>query len=296
VTESFLTYIQLEKRYSQNTVAAYRNDLLQFQRFLEIRYEDIKPQHVNHHQIRSWIVELNGQSVSNRSIRRKLATLNAFFKYLHRNDVINSNPLKKITTPKFSSPLPSFIKSTEMEELLMHFDFGEGFEAIRNKLIIGLFYMTGIRRSELISLEVENVDLMTQIIKVTGKRNKQRVVPFGQGLKNAITAYLDERASVLSECGEQSPFFFITKKGRKTYAGLIYRIVTKHLNHVTTNSKKNPHILRHSFATNMLNNGADLNVIKEILGHSNLQATQIYMHNTRENLKSIYKQAHPRAK
>jgi len=254
VTESFLTYIQLEKRYSQNTVAAYRNDLLQFQRFLEIRYEDIKPQHVNHHQIRSWIVELNGQSVSNRSIRRKLATLNAFFKYLQRNDVINSNPLKKITTPKFSSPLPSFIKSTEMEELLMHFDFGEGFEAIRNKLIIGLFYMTGIRR------------------------------------------YLDERASVLSECGEQSPFFFITKKGRKTYAGLIYRIVTKHLNHVTTNSKKNPHILRHSFATNMLNNGADLNVIKEILGHSNLQATQIYMHNTRENLKSIYKQAHPRAK
>jgi integrase/recombinase XerC len=296
VTEEFLTYIQLEKRYSRHTVAAYRNDLLQFEQFLRIQYEDAKPQNANHQQIRSWIVELNGQSVSNRSIRRKLASLNAFFTYLHRKDMIKSNPLKKVTSPKFSNPLPSFIKSTEMEELLMRFDFGEGFEAFRNKLIIGLFYMTGIRRSELINLEVVNVDLMNHIIKVTGKRNKQRVVPFGQGLKNAITGYLEERAIVLSECGEQSPFFFITKKGRKTYAGLIYRIVTKHLNYVTTNSKKNPHILRHSFATNMLNNGADLNVIKEILGHSNLQATQIYMHNTRENLKSIYKQAHPRAK
>lgn len=296
MTEEFLTYIQLEKRYSQNTVAAYHNDLVQFQRFLEIRYEDIKPQHANHHQIRSWIVELIGQNVTKRSIRRKLASLNAFFKYLQRKEVISINPLKKITAPKFSDPLPSFIKSNEMEELLVRFDFGEGFEAVRNKLIIGLFYMTGIRRSELINLEVENVDLKTQVLKVTGKRNKQRVVPFGQHLKTAFIEYLDRRSSVLLECGEQSPYFFITEKGRKTYPVLIYRIITKHLNYVTTNSKKNPHILRHSFATNMLNNGADLNVIKEILGHANLQATQIYTHNTRENLKSIYKQAHPRAK
>lgn len=296
VTDSFLTYLQSEKRYSIHTVSAYCNDLNQFTAYLDCQYDGLKIEKANHHQIRSWIVKMMEEKVSNRSIRRKLASLNSFYKHLNRIGLITSNPIKKVISPKIKVQLPSFIRSSEMEELLTRFDFGEGFEASRDKLIIELFYTTGIRRSELLNLKISDVNMFQDVIKVLGKGNKQRVVPISHHSKNMIPDYLNFRQQVLLESGEASPYFFITSKGRKVYPELIYRIVTKHLKHVSTNAKKNPHILRHSFATSLLNNGADINVIKEILGHSNLQATQIYTHNTNENLKSIYKQAHPRAK
>ncbi|MBE0637394.1 MAG: tyrosine-type recombinase/integrase [Bacteroidales bacterium] len=296
VTESFLTYLQFERRYSNHTVSAYCNDLEQFSDFLNSHFDHLKPEHASHHQIRSWIVALIETKVSTRSIRRKLASLSSYYKHLIRNKVITSNPVQKVISPKINVQLPSFIRNSEMEDLLVRHDFGNDFEGLRNKLIIELLYTTGIRRSELLNLKVSEIDMTKTIIKVIGKGNKHRIVPLAQHTKPLIVDYLLERQCALNEINEQSPYLFITSKGKQTYPGLIYRTVTKHLNYVSTNSKKNPHILRHSFATSLLNNGADINVIKEILGHANLQATQVYTHNTSENLKSIYKQAHPRAK
>jgi len=296
VTESFLTYLQFEKRCSNHTVSAYKSDLDQFVSYLKSQYETINPEHADHNQIRSWIVTLIEDGISNRSIKRKLASLNSFYKHLKRTKQITVNPLQKVISPKFSTQLPSFIKSNEMEMLLTQYDFGADFEAARDKLIIELLYSTGIRRSELVSIKMSDIDLNSDVIKVIGKGNKQRLVPVSRHTKTLFSTYLPLRESVLTESDEQSVFLFITSRGKHIYPELVYRTVTKHLNYVSTNSKKNPHILRHSFATSLLNNGADINAIKEMLGHSNLQATQIYTHNTNENLKSIYKQAHPRAK
>jgi integrase/recombinase XerC len=296
VIEEFITYLIREKKYTGNTIVAYQTDLLQFQTFLRDQYETDQTENANHYQIRSWIVTLFERNISKRSIRRKLATLSTYYKYLKRKKLISSNPIEKVVAPKFNGSLPSFIKNHEMEELLGKTDFGEGFESLRDKLILAVFYMTGMRRSEMISLHVKDIDSGISYFKVTGKRSKQRLIPIASALKSLLSQYLDARASLLSETGEVSPFIFITSKGKQVYPNLIYRIVTKYIGYVSTNTKKNPHTLRHSFATNMMNNGADLNIIKEILGHSNLQATQVYTHNSIESLKSIYKQAHPRAK
>lgn len=296
VTESFFTYLQFEKRCSTHTLSAYKTDLDQFASYLLIQYNNTNPEHADHNQIRSWIVKLIGDSISNRSIKRKLASLNAFYKHLIRAKRITSNPVQKVISPKFSVQLPSFIKNDEMELLLTQFDFGNDFTAIRNKLMIELLYTTGMRRSELVSIKTSDFNSNSDLIKVIGKGNKQRIIPISHHTKALFSTYLPMRECVLAESDEKSPSLFITAKGKPIYPELVYRIVTKHLNYVSANSKKNPHILRHSFATSLLNNGADLNTIKEMLGHSNLQATQIYTHNTNENLKSIYKQAHPRAK
>lgn len=296
VNESFLTYLQFERRYSNHTVSAYCNDLEQFITYLNEYCAGLIPEEANHFQIRSWIVALMEAKISGRSIRRKLASLNSYYRHLIRNRVIQSNPLQKVVSPKSSVQLPSFIRNSELEQLLTNVDFGDGFEAIRDKLIIELFYSTGIRRSELVNLKNRDIDFDNETIKVIGKGGKQRVVPVLKHTIPLLQVYLPQRENVLAYSGEQSPYLFITVRGKQVYPELVYRTVTKNLNYVSTNSKKNPHILRHSFATNLLNNGADINMIKEILGHSNLQATQIYTHNTNENLKSIYKQAHPRAK
>ncbi len=295
VIKEFISYLNLEKNYSGNTIVAYQNDLLQFQQFLCDQYETDLTESINHHQIRSWIVALLEQNISKRSIRRKFAVLNTYYNYLKRKDLISSNPIEKVVVPKFNGSLPSFIKNREMEELFDKIDFGEGFEALRDKLILAVFYLTGMRRSELINLHINDIDLGNCFFKVTGKGSKQRLIPIAFSLKNLLCQYLEARASLLNQAGEVSQYVFITSKGKQTYPNLIYRIVTKYIGYVSTNTKKNPHTLRHSFATNMMNNGADINVIKEILGHSNLQATQIYTHNSIENLKSIYKHAHPRA-
>ena len=286
----FLQYIKDERRLSPHTIIAYQNDLNQFSDFLiSLEIQDIKE--VNHSIIRSWIVHLIENSVSNRSVNRKLSTLKSYFKYLIKESSIEENPMNKVLAPKTAKRLPVFIEESSMDLLLDEVDFGEGFTADRDKLILELFYSTGMRLSELINLKVNDLDSFNQSLKVLGKRNKERIIPLNNIVYERINNYLQKR----KEEGHQSEYLFITDKGKKIYEKLVYRLVNSYLSKVTTITKKSPHVLRHTFATHMLNNGADLNAIKEILGHSNLSATQIYTHNTIDKLKTIYKQAHPKA-
>lgn len=292
----FVTYLRLGKRYSEHTVTAYQNDLEQFVAFLKEQYDEVPLYQANHHQIRSWMVKMVEGGITSRTIRRKISSLNAFFRFAIKKEAIFTNPVTKVISPKMNVGLPSFVKESEMQRLLNKTDFGEGFEAIRDKLIIELFYVTGIRRAEMMNLKVNDFDQFNNVIKVLGKRNKSRLLPFTNSTRQLVTEYRSLRDQVINDNETATDVFFITGKGRPVYPELIYRIVTRYLKYVSTSSKKNPHILRHSFATSLLNNGADLQVIKEFLGHTNLQATQVYTHTTNENLKSIYKLAHPRAK
>lgn len=296
MTDRFINHIKFERRYSPNTIKAYQSDLNQFQFYLVNNYDIHDIESANHFNIRSWIVFLINESVLPKSINRKITTLKSFYKYLMREKVIHENPMLKIISPKSAKTLPSFIKESEMDRLHSDIDFGTTFKGLRDKLILDIFYSTGIRLSEIITLKTQDVDFSNKTIKVLGKRSKERVVPITSFLSQSIRNYLALRKMV-SENGNQNenPYLIITETGKQTYPKLVYRIVTKYLAYVSTNPKKNPHTLRHSFATSMLNHGADLNAVKEILGHSNLAATQIYTHNTIEKLKKVYKQAHPRA-
>ena len=287
----FFQYLQYEKRYSLHTLLAYKNDINQFYSFLSCDYKLDDIQNANHHIIRSWIVSLMEKQISGRSVNRKIAALKSYYKFLLKGGVLSENPMAKILSPKTSKKLPVFVEKTKMDLLLDRLDFGDGFSAVRNKLIIEMFYSTGIRLSELINLRQHDVDLKNCTIKVTGKRNKERIIPFVANLQKSISLYIDEKI----DRGFSDDYFFVTGKGGKLYGKLVYRIVNHYLGKATTINKKSPHVLRHTFATHMLNNGADLNAIKEILGHANLSATQIYTHNTIEKLSNIYKQAHPRA-
>jgi len=296
VTDRFINHIKYARRLSANTIKAYQNDLTQFCDYLVKSYDITDVAQANHQNIRSWLVFLIDHSISPKSINRKITTLKSFYKYLIRENVIQENPMLKIISPKSPKLLPSFIKESDMDQLNLNVDFGADFSGIRDKLILDTFYSTGIRLSELINLKASDVDLSNQTIKVLGKRSKERIVPITQSLSISISQYLPLRQLIMTENNlENNEYFFITKTGKQTYPKLVYRIVTKNLAYVSKNPKKNPHTLRHSFATSMLNHGADLNAVKEILGHSNLAATQIYTHNTIEKLKKIYKQAHPRA-
>lgn len=286
--DGFLEFIQYEKRASKHTLVAYSNDIKQFVTYLSTTYEITKIAEVNHTIIRSWIVSLMEQKISPRSVNRKITTLKTFYKFLLRQSIVTENPMLKILSPKTSKRLPVFIEKEKMDTLLDDTVFGDDFEGQRNKLIIELFYATGIRLSELINLKQSNVDLYLCQIKVLGKRNKERIVPFNTILKDQIQQYITAKGDLHDE------FLFINKNGKQLYEKFVYRIVNTYLSQITTVNKKSPHVLRHTFATHMLNNGADLNAIKELLGHANLSATQVYTHNTVEKLKNIHKQAHPK--
>ena len=288
---SFLQYIKYEKRFSSHTVVAYENDLLQFSAFLKSIYDTNDPSAITHSMVRSWIVDLMEKEISPRSINRKLTAVKTFYKFLQRQGKVKSNPMTKVVSPKTSKRLPVFIDESKMSLLFNESNFGEGFEAIRDRLMLEIFYATGMRLAELIGLEDSSIDTYECQVKVFGKRNKERIIPFTKKLKALIELYLEARKDIMSK----APAFFVTNKGRRLYPKFIYRIVTTRLGTVTTLHKKSPHILRHTFATHMLNNGADINSVKELLGHANLSATQIYTHNTIEKLKQVYKQAHPRA-
>ncbi len=288
---SFLHYIQFEKRFSPNTVLAYSSDLEQFFQYQKLQYETEDPVEINHPMIRSWIVSMMEAHVSPRSINRKLTTLKTYYKFLLRRGSIKVNPMLKVQAPKTSKRLPVFVDQAKMELLFNEVNFGEGFESQRDRLILELFYATGMRLSELIGLTDDSIDLYQCSLKVLGKRNKERIIPFTDKLKVLIRDYLDVRSKI----GAPLLTFFVTDKGKKMYPKLVYRIVTSRIGSVTTLDKKSPHVLRHTFATHMLNNGADINSVKEILGHASLSATQVYTHNTIEKLKEVYKQAHPRA-
>ena len=292
--EKFLKYLQHEKRYSQHTCRAYQNDLKQFFDHLEINNKDRDITKIKSPEktIRSWIIQMMEEGISSRTINRKLSTLKSFFRYLRRQEVIEYDPLAKIFTLKTEGKLPSFVNEKQMSSLENKDLFSDDFFGIRDRLIIEILYQTGVRVSELVNLRDENVNFANKQLHIHGKRNKERIVPLNNQLVDTIKNYIDLRKQHFRDSVESS--LLVTNKGKKLYPRAVYRIVKSYLSIVTTMKQKSPHVLRHTFATHMLNDGADLNAIKELLGHSNLSATQIYTHSTFEKLKKIYKQAHPR--
>ena len=284
--EKFLHYLKHEKRYSVHTLLSYSTDLKQFTNFLSSEFSVKSIRKVNFQLVRSWIAKLLNENISARSVNRKITTLKTYFRFLIREDIINQSPMQKIISPKTPKRLAVFVEEIKMNELLNEIDFGEGVTAERDRLILELFYFTGMRLSELINLKNKDVDFTNSTIRVLGKRNKERLIP--------ITPYILSKIKDLNS-SNNSLFLFISDKGIQISTKQVYRLVNKYLGMVTSLDKKSPHILRHTFATHMLNNGADINAVKELLGHANLSATQVYTHNTIEKLKTVYKQAHPRA-
>lgn len=291
--ENFFRYLTYEKRYSPHTILSYRTDLEQFIAFCS-SFEIQNPSEIKHAIIRSWMVSLLDDNISPRSIHRKISTLRTYFKFLRRESYVSAeDPLSKIKLPKTEKRLPVVLEEKQMNFLLDDIPFGDDFDAIRDKLMIETFYATGIRRAELIELKESDIDLNNLQLKVLGKRNKERIIPFSQQFASLLGKYLAMKNEITSR--PVTDYFFIKKNGEKLSPKFVYDRVSKYLSHVSTMDKKSPHVLRHTFATQLLNKGADLNAIKELLGHANLAATQVYTHNSVERLKQIYKQSHPKA-
>jgi integrase/recombinase XerC len=290
--ESFLQYLQYEKNYSAHTVESYKNDLYQFKEFV-CGDSSFNPLTIDTVWVRRWIVSLMNENYSPLSANRKLSSLKSFFKYLCKNKYVETSPIRNIRGPKVKKPLPHFVKDLDMENLFSVWDDGDSFEGERDKAILDVFYTTGIRCAELAGLKNEDVDFQSKIIKVTGKRNKQRLIPFSDTLKNVLQSYINIRSEEVVSLADNA--FFVRKNGKALSNSVIYGIVNKRLSEIPNLSKKSPHVLRHTFATSMLNNGADLNAVKELLGHASLSSTEIYTHTTFEELKKAYHQAHPRA-
>jgi integrase/recombinase XerC len=290
--ETFLNYLKFEKRYSDFTHRSYKTDLEQFAKFCEAH--KMPPLHqLTYKHVRSWVVMLMEAGHSARTVNRKISTLKSFYRYLIREGVIGKSPMDRVVAPRTKKALPGFVGEESMDVLLDEFDFGEDYEGWRNRLIIEMLYTTGMRRAELIRLKPADVRTDDLLIKVMGKRQKERLIPISQTFAKTIGHYTRIREAEFPDA--ESSEFFLTSRGRPVYPELVYRVVKKYLRLVTTIENKGPHTLRHTFATHMLNKGADINAIKELLGHANLSATQVYTHNTFEKLKKIYKQAHPRA-
>lgn len=292
MVDSFLLYLQNEKRLSSNTVLAYRKDLEQFSQFILKDFETSKPAEATFREIRAWVVSLSNQKLANTSINRKIATLKAFFSYLLRKKKITKNPTLKVQSLKTPSKPPVFIAETGMNQLLEEITFKDDFAGSRDQMIIELLYGTGLRLTELINIKLTDLDLFDAKLSVLGKRNKYRIIPLSGKMRLKLTSYLSIRAKQFEQ---NSEFLFLTNKGQKLYPVFVQRLVKKYLTLVSTQTKRSPHVLRHTFATHLLNQGADLNAIKELLGHSSLSATQIYTHNSIEKLKDIHKLAHPKA-
>ena len=291
--DSFLDYLRYERNYSGDTIKAYRTDLLQFQRYAEEECGGaLSPSDVDVSLVRSWIVQLMDGRRKTTSINRKLSSLRAWYKYLLKRGEVQSDPLRKVSGPKNKKPLPVFLKESEMNRLLDDIEFEEGFKGCRDRLIIEMFYVTGIRLAELIGLDDKDVDLSASQIRVTGKRNKQRVVPFDVALKSSLQAYVSLRNEAVPM---RSEAFFVRENGERLSPSIVEKMVKKNLSKVVTVQKQSPHVLRHTFATVMLNHDAELNAIKELLGHESLATTEVYTHTTFEELKRVYNQAHPRA-
>ncbi len=287
----FLTYLQSEKRYSAHTVEAYRTDISQCIVYLRDMYEINSVEEIQHSYIRSWMVSLLEYGIGPRSINRKLSALRSFFNYLKRQGRIKVNPTTKIIPPKVPKRLPQYLQEKEIEDLLDPEGFEEDFPGRRDRILLFLLYHTGIRREELIQLKISDIDRQRMSIKVIGKGSKERLIPFGPVLLKELDAYLVLREETW---GRAEGFVCLTNRGNKMTPKTVYNIVKKHLNRVSTISMKSPHVLRHSFATHLSNNGAELNAVKELLGHANLAATQVYTHNSIEKLKEVYRLAHPK--
>ena len=289
--DSFLDYLSLEKKYSIHTVIAYKNDLITFKSFLVDEYGEEDLMEVHYPQIRSWIVSLVDQKISNRTVNRKVSSLKSFYKFLQKSEQLKINPLSKHKALKVGKKVQIPFTLKEINSVINTIEEEEDFTAIRNKLIVEVFYSTGIRRAELINIKEKDISFSDGTIKVLGKRNKERFVPLLQSVVSTLEKYLKLKSSLSKGLEE----LFITDKGNKIYETLVYRVINSYFSNVSSKVKKSPHILRHSFATHLLNEGADLNSVKELLGHSSLASTQVYTHNSLDVIKKVYKQAHPRS-
>jgi integrase/recombinase XerC len=290
--QAFRDYLLLEKHYSLHTVNGYGKDLLFFETYIKKEFEQEDLVAVNYAQIRSWIITLVDTGVSNSSVNRKIASLKSYYRFLLKIKQIEVSPLLKHKALKSPKKIQIPFSEKEVDLVLNQIQYKDGFEGLRDKLVIDLFYTTGIRRSELINLMLNNVNVSGGIIKVIGKRNKERIIPLLPILENQIRLYLSERANI--EEIKDKEFFFLTSKGIKLNDSFVYRIINHYFSHVSEKVKKSPHILRHTFATHLLNNGADINSVKELLGHSSLASTQVYTHSSLAELKKVYEKAHPR--
>jgi integrase/recombinase XerC len=293
--ERFVNFLRVEKRFSKHTVTAYSTDIEQFSIYLNAQYQITDLSECTHFIIRSWIVSLIEAGIDPRSVNRKVTTLRTFYRFLLKEGKVLRSPMLKVQAPKVAKKLPEYIDEPKMERLLSENQSLETFEELRNYLMVDFFYRTGVRLSELIGIKVADVNLYNLTITVLGKRNKIRQIPFTLNFKESIKKYLNARESFLQEKEKIHEFFFVDNSGNQMYPKFVYRIVKTAISSVSTGKKRSPHILRHSFATSMLNHGADINSIKEILGHSSLAATQVYTHNSIEKLKEVYKQAFPKA-
>jgi integrase/recombinase XerC len=289
--ESFINYLKYEKRCSTHTVVAYKKDLDQFMVFCTGMVGEFNIKEVSSKLVRSWVVELMEKGYTPRSVNRKVSSVRAFFLFLMKGKEVEKNPAVNISLPKIRKKLPFFVEENRLIHLLDDGFFSCDFKGIRDKLIISMLYGTGVRLAELMNLKEINIDTADYLIKVTGKRNKERIIPYPKSMNTLIFQYIEERDRKL---GFTPEFLLVTEEGKPVYEKLIYRVVKENLEKVTSLEKKSPHVLRHSYATHLLNKGADLNAVKELLGHSNLSATQIYTHTTFSKLNDIYKQAHPR--
>jgi len=287
--QEFINYLQFEKRCSEHTVTAYQNDLAQFQDYFELK-SITEMNDLNSLAIRSWIVHLIDTGLGNRSVNRKIASLRTLFKWLRKEGIVNSNPMAKIQGPKNEKRLPVFAKESELDSTKLTEMFNDDFDGIRDELMIELFYQTGIRLNELINLK--ETDVNEQHIKVLGKRNKERLIPISANLFEQIHGFIVEKRKLVGE----TKFLIVLKNGNKLYPTFVYRKINAYLSQATSLDKKSPHVLRHTFATHMLNRGSGLETLKDLLGHANLAATQVYTHNSFAQLTAIYSQAHPRGR
>ena len=288
---AFLAYLQFEKRYSLHTIKAYSNDLIQFFDFLEIQYEGLSFDKVTGTMVRSWLACMKEEEMTGKSLNRKISSLKSFYKYQIQQGKISKSPMETEISPKITKRLPAFVAENDMQQLLVNLSFAEGWKGYTEKMVIQVFYATGMRLSELINCKENQVDFSKKMIKVLGKGNKERMLPISADLAAEIKKYISDKPKEAQ--GNHS--LFVTEKGKSLQPKAVYSFVKFYLSQVTTLQKKSPHVLRHSFATHLMNNGADLNAVKELLGHSSLAATQVYTHNTIEKLKEVFTKAHPKA-
>lgn len=292
--DSFLDYLRLERAYSPKTVQGYEIDLREFESYLARTDEGVTLETADADIVRNWTMEMMEAGQKETSVNRRLSALRSFYRFLLRKGVIAASPMQLVKGPKKKKPLPYFLREEEMNRLLDGTDFGQGFEGERDRLIVQMFYETGMRRAELVGLDEGDVDFYRGQIKVTGKRNKQRLIPFGEELKSAIQAYMVEKSREVPE--PEDGALFVQRNGRRVTEGWVYGMVHRNLAKVTSIKKRSPHVLRHTFATAMLNNQAELEAVKELLGHESVSTTEIYTHTTFEELKNAYNNAHPRAR
>jgi len=288
---AFLAYLQFEKRYSVHTITAYSNDLIQFFDFIATQYDGLDYTVINGTMVRSWLASMKEEELTGKTLNRKISSLKSFYKYQIQQGHLVKSPMETVISPKISKRLPSFIAENDMEQLFLNLSFAEGWKGYTEKMVIQVFYATGMRLSELIQCKENQVDLSKKIIKVLGKGNKERILPLSPELTLELKKYISQKP----EAANGNAHLFVNENGKALQPKAVYTFVKFYLSQVTSLQKKSPHVLRHSFATHLMNNGADLNAVKELLGHSSLAATQVYTHNTIEKLKEVFSKAHPKA-